>query len=260
MRGFLAGIADDLADRVLDRAAHDGDALGLVFVVAGQVLQRLGGIEQGGAAARNDAFLDRGLGGVQRVVDAVLALLDLDFGRAADADHRNAAGELRQAFLQLFLVVVGGGLFDLRLDLGDAGLDVGLLAGAVDDGGVVLVDLDRSWRVPSMSSFTFSSLMPRSSLMTWPPVTMAMSSSMALRRSPKPGALTAATFRPPRSLLTTRVARASPSISSAMISSGRPALHHRFQDRQHRLQAGELLFVDQDVGRRSARRPSCRRW
>ena len=50
-----------------------------------------------------------------------------------------------------------------------------------------------------------------------------MSSSMALRRSPKPGALTAATFRPPRSLLTTSVASASPSTSSAMITSGLPA-------------------------------------
>ena len=49
-----------------------------------------------------------------------------------------------------------------------------------------------------------------------------MSSSIALRRSPKPGALTAATFRPPRSLLTTSVASASPSMSSAMMSSGLP--------------------------------------
>ena len=49
-----------------------------------------------------------------------------------------------------------------------------------------------------------------------------MSSSIALRRSPKPGALTAATFSPPRSLLTTRVARASPSTSSATITSGLP--------------------------------------
>ena len=56
-----------------------------------------------------------------------------------------------------------------------------------------------------------------------PGVSTAMSSSIALRRSPKPGAFTAATFRPPRSLLTTRVARASPSMSSAMISRGLPA-------------------------------------
>ena len=49
-----------------------------------------------------------------------------------------------------------------------------------------------------------------------------MSASMALRRSPKPGALTATDLKVPRTLLTTRVARASPSTSSAMISSGLP--------------------------------------
>ena len=49
-----------------------------------------------------------------------------------------------------------------------------------------------------------------------------MSASMALRRSPKPGALTATDLKVPRILLTTRVARASPSTSSAMIASGLP--------------------------------------
>ena len=46
--------------------------------------------------------------------------------------------------------------------------------------------------------------MPRSSEISVPPVRMAMSCSIALRRSPKPGALTAQTGRMPRSLLTTR--------------------------------------------------------
>jgi hypothetical protein len=41
--------------------------------------------------------------------------------------------------------------------------------------------------------------------MTWPPVRIAMSCSMALRRSPKPGALTATDLKVPRILLTTRV-------------------------------------------------------
>src|SRR5229473_3547034 len=63
--------------------------------------------------------------------------------------------------------------------------------------------------------------MPRSSAIIWPPVRIAMSSSIALRRSPNPGALTAATLRPPRNLLTTSVASASPSMSSATISNGR---------------------------------------
>ena len=49
-----------------------------------------------------------------------------------------------------------------------------------------------------------------------------MSCSMALRRSPKPGALIATALNVPRILFTTRVARASPSTSSAMIASGLP--------------------------------------
>ena len=102
--------------------------------------ERLDGAQQRDAAARQDAFLDRGAGRMHRVVDAILALLHLDLGRAADADHRDAAGELGETLLQLLAVVVRGGLLDLRLDLGDARLDVGLLAGAVDDRGVLLVD------------------------------------------------------------------------------------------------------------------------
>ena len=65
-----------------------------------------------------------------------------------------------------------------------------------------------------------SSFMPTSSEMTVAPVSTAMSCSVAFRLSPKPGALTAATFIPPRSLLTTSVASASPSTSSAMMMSG----------------------------------------
>ena len=49
-----------------------------------------------------------------------------------------------------------------------------------------------------------------------------MSCSISLRRSPNPGALTAATLIVPRSLFTTSVASASLSTSSAIISSGRP--------------------------------------
>src|SRR5215204_2138017 len=45
--------------------------------------------------------------------------------------------------------------------------------------------------VPRSSSSTFSSFRPRSSLMNFPPVTVARSPIIALRRSPKPGAFTA---------------------------------------------------------------------
>ncbi len=69
---------------------------------------------------------------------------------------------------------------------------------------------------------TLSSLRPTSSAITVPPVSTAMSCSIDLRRSPKPGALTATELNVPRILFTTSVASASPSTSSAMISSCLP--------------------------------------
>ena len=148
--------------------------------------------EQRDAAAGHDALFDRRARRVQRVLDARLLLLHLGLGRRADLDHRDAAGELREALLELLAVVVGGGLLDLRADLGACGPRSPSSPRAVD----------RSWCCPCRSrrflarprslSVTFSSLRPSSSAITWPPVRIAMSSSIALRRSPKPGAFTAA--------------------------------------------------------------------
>ncbi len=78
--------------------------------------------------------------------------------------------------------------------------------------------------VPRSSRVVFSRVRPTSSEITVPPERIAMSCSISLRRSPKPGALTAFTLTMPRMLFTTRVASASPSMSSAMICSGLPAL------------------------------------
>ena len=112
------------------------------------------GPEQGGAAAGDDALLDGGPGGGQGVLDAVLLLLELDLGGGADLDDGHAAGQLGQPLLELLAVPVGVGVLDLALDLRDAALDVVLVAGALDDGGVVLGDDDlagraragRAWR------------------------------------------------------------------------------------------------------------------
>ena len=78
--------------------------------------------------------------------------------------------------------------------------------------------------VPKCSKVAPSRSRPTSSEITVPPVRIAISSNIALRRSPKPGALQAETLTIPRRLFTTRVANASPSTSSAIINSGLPAL------------------------------------
>ena len=52
---------------------------------------------------------------------------------------------------------------------------------------------------------------------------MAMSSNISFLRSPNPGAFTAAIFKEPLKRFTTKVAKASLSTSSAMITKARPA-------------------------------------
>src|SRR5690606_969883 len=136
-RTIGAGILGDLPHRRLKRAADDVDAAGLVVVRAFEASERLGRVEQRSTATGDDAFLDRGAGRVERVVDAVLAFLDLDLRGAADLDHRHAAGELRQPLLQLLTVVVAGRGLDLGANLLDPGFDVVGIAAAIDDRGVV---------------------------------------------------------------------------------------------------------------------------
>src|SRR3569623_231877 len=141
-RGLFAADLDDLAQRLLDRAQHDLHAGVLVVVVALDCGGSGLGAQQRDAAARADAFFTGGTGGVQRVFAAGLLLLHLDFGRGTNLDHGHAASQLGLALLQLLADVVAGDFVDLLVDLGDAALDRVVIAGAVDDGGVFLADLD----------------------------------------------------------------------------------------------------------------------
>ncbi len=88
----------------------------------------------------DDAFLDRRTGGMQGVFDARLLSFISTSVAAPTLITATPPGQLGHALLQLLAVVVRGGLPDLRLDLLDAGFDVRGVAGAVDDGGVLLRD------------------------------------------------------------------------------------------------------------------------
>src|SRR6185295_11381909 len=131
----------DLAQRLLERAAQDVDAVAAV-VVERQLVERRDAADQRDAAAGDDALLDGRAGRVHRVLDARLLLLHLDLGRRADADDRDAADELGQTLLELLAVVIRRGLLDLAADRLHARLDGLLLTGALDDRRVVLVDRD----------------------------------------------------------------------------------------------------------------------
>src|SRR5690349_19297601 len=138
----FTGVLDDLAQRLLDRTSQDADANRLVFVRTFELLERLLRADQRNAAARDHAFFNGRTGRVQRVFDAGLLFLHLDLGGSANLDHGNAAGELGNTLLELLLVVVRRGFFSLLTDRLDARLDVGSLAGSVDDRGVLFLHDD----------------------------------------------------------------------------------------------------------------------
>src|SRR6266446_5395218 len=207
----------------------------------------LGGAQQGDAAARHDAFFHRRTGRMHRVINAILALPDLDLGRAADADHRDAACKLGHTLLQLLTVVVRGSFLDLRLDLIDPRFDVGLLAGAADDGGVFLVDhhllgaTEHGERdVLHLDAEIFRDRLTAGQHRD---VLQHGLAAIAEARSLHSGNLEAATqtvddeggerfaldvFRDDDERLA--------------------GLHHGFQQRKQFVQVGELLLIDQDVG------------
>jgi hypothetical protein len=134
----MTGVLGDLANQRGQRLANDVDTTGLVVVDALDAVQRLGRIQQRRTTTGDDALFDCRAGRVQRVVDAVLALLDLDLGRTADLDDGDAASELGQTLLELLAVVIAGGVLDLRTDRLGAALDRVGFTRTIDDGGVVL--------------------------------------------------------------------------------------------------------------------------
>jgi len=75
---------------------------------------------------------------------------------------------------QLLPVIVGVGVLDLGLDLADPALDVGVVTAPSTTVVSSLVTTILRAR-PSRSRATLSSLSPTSSVMTWPPVRIAMS-------------------------------------------------------------------------------------
>ncbi|MCY1305009.1 hypothetical protein D9M69_620400 [compost metagenome] len=98
--------------------------------------------QQRDAAARYDAFLDRGPRGVQGVLDARLLFLHFDLRGGANPDHCHAPRQLGDPLLQLLLVVVAGRLVDLTPNSLDTRFHRSALARPADEGRAFLLNLD----------------------------------------------------------------------------------------------------------------------
>ncbi len=205
------------------------------------------GAQQRDAAAWHDAFLNRRTGRVERVLDPVLLLLHLDLGRTADADDGDAAGELGQTLLQLLAIVVRGGLLDLRLDLADPGFDVLLLAGAADDGGVFLVDHDLAGAAEHVDGHAFE----LHAEFIGDQLTSGQDRDVLQHRLAaiaEAGRLDGGDFQAAAQTIDDQRGQRLAFDVFGDDQQRLAGLNHRFEHRQHGLQAGQLLLVQQHVG------------
>src|SRR6202035_3926391 len=168
-------------------------------------------------------------------------------GGAADTNHRDAAGEFGKALLQLLAVVVGGGLLDLRLDLGDAGLDVLLLAGTFDDGGVFLVDHDLAGAAEHVDrdAFQLHAEFVRDQLAAGQDRDVFQHRLAAIAET---GRLDGGDLHGAAQAVDDQRRQRLALDVFGDDQEGLARLHHGLKHRQHRLQAREFLLVQQDVG------------
>src|SRR5205823_294936 len=82
---LVAGVVGDAAQRLLEGAAHDGDAYSFVIVLS-ELVERLLDVDQADAAAGDDALLHGCARGRESILEPVLLLLQLGFSRGADLD------------------------------------------------------------------------------------------------------------------------------------------------------------------------------
>ena len=109
-----SGVVGDEPSGSLERGPHGAGASGLIaFEGRDERGNRSAGAEQCDPATGDDTLLDGRTCGRERVLDAVLLLLELDLGGRADLHDRDAAGELGQALLELLAIPVGVGVLDL---------------------------------------------------------------------------------------------------------------------------------------------------
>lgn len=60
--------------------------------------------------------MDCVFGGIERIGDSVLDLVDLNFGGTSDLNDTDSTDKLGETLLELLLIVFGGGDLDLVLD------------------------------------------------------------------------------------------------------------------------------------------------
>ena len=121
---------------------NHGTGLLIAFQLCSYIAYCLLSVNVCGAAACDNALFHSCLCSVQSIFHTKLCFLHLGLGSSTYADNCNAAGQLGQSLLQFLFIEIGSGLSHSSLDLSDSVLDCLLVAKAVNDNGILLLNLN----------------------------------------------------------------------------------------------------------------------
>ena len=127
-----AGILGNRPQREVENVADDFRAV-LFVTFEAELVQGAFAANQSHAAAGDNTLFQGCLGGAFGVFQQGLAFLHFGFGCRTAVDLSNATGQLGQAFLEFFAVVVAVGRFDRFANLVRPAVDFDLLAGTADN-------------------------------------------------------------------------------------------------------------------------------
>lgn len=99
------GVAADLAERLLDGAANDGNTSGFVGIVASHTLKSLLGADVGYTTTGNNTLFDGSTGSAECIVAAILLFLLLSFAGSTYLEYANTARKFGQTLLEFLFVV-----------------------------------------------------------------------------------------------------------------------------------------------------------
>ena len=218
----------------------------MILIGRSQLVQSLARIKQSNTAAGDNAFFNRSTGCIQGIIDTVFFLFNFNFGSAADFQNSNTAGNFSQSFLQLFTVIIGGRFFNLFTNLSRAGSNQILLAVTVNDSRVIFGNFDSFRRTQHIQSniFNLHAQLFGNNLSTGQNGNILQHGFAAIAET--------------RSLNRTNLQAAANTVDNQRSQSfafnvfchnqqSAAGLNNRFQNRNQRLQIGNLLIIQQNI-------------
>ena len=120
---FFTGIGCDLVNRFFQSFRKDFHCHFFFIRYSFQGFEGFRGLNEGNSTTGYDTFFNSCTGCGQSIFNTMFLFFQLGLSCGTNTDDSHTASQFSQAFLQLFAVIIAGGVIDLSADLLDATLN-----------------------------------------------------------------------------------------------------------------------------------------